>query len=230
MKWVVPEIWKGSNVWIIGGGPSITEELSIPKDIVAAVLSGTLPISSYEPYFHSLYTKHVIGINIAFMIADWFDMIYFGDDKFFTKYQFELYQYPNLCVSNATNTKDVPWVKYLAKHPKGTGISPLKTTVCWNQNSGAAAISVAASAGAKRIFLMGFDMDNLSGVSHWHGKYKRAVLKDGTMKPPPYARHKSGFSAIAHDAKKMGIQIINVSPKSTIKEFPKMTFKEAIAL
>ena len=229
MKWVVPKIWKGGDVWILGGGPSIITEFEIPLEVVEQVFTGTSHISIYSEYLKPIYNKHIIGINVAYMMANWFDMIFVGDSAFFTKHKAGLYHYPNLVVSCAENTSDLHWVKHLPRHAKLNGISPSPKFVCWNKNSGSAAISIAVQAGAKRIFLLGFDMTNQNKVSHWHNHYERAVI-NGEMKPPPYKKHLIGFAAIKQDAKEMGVEIINVSPKSAITEFPKITLKEALQL
>lgn len=74
MNWIVPKIWEGGDVWIIGGGPSLTKQFDIPNDVVQRVLAGNAPPSVYSPYMSYLHDKHVIGINVAFLIGDWIDM------------------------------------------------------------------------------------------------------------------------------------------------------------
>ncbi|KKL82554.1 hypothetical protein LCGC14_1983580, partial [marine sediment metagenome] len=44
----------------------------------------------------------------------------------------------------------------------------------------------------------------------------------------PFHRHLVGFSAIAQDAQKRGIEILNACPDSTIKEFPKLSVREIL--
>jgi hypothetical protein len=46
----------------------------------------------------------------------------------------------------------------------------------------------------------------------------------------PFPKHLVGFPAIKEDADKLGVQIFNVCPDSAIKEFPKLTLKEALLL
>ena len=102
------------------------------------------------------------------------------------------------------------------------GISPDPTKVSWNSNSGAAAISLAAHFGVKRIILLGFDMSfNGKGVSHWHGSH-------GNEKPPPFRKHMLGFPVIAAEAKDRNIEIINASLGSALTEFPKVHVKELL--
>jgi hypothetical protein len=47
----------------------------------------------------ALHSKHVIGINVAFMIGDWIDMVFFGDGGFFLKHKAALAKFPGLKVT-----------------------------------------------------------------------------------------------------------------------------------
>lgn len=231
MRWDIPKIWEDGDVWILGGGPSVTEQFDIPDSVVKQVLSGTSSPNVYSPYMEPLHKRHVIGINVSFMIGDWIDMAFFGDPNFFLQYQVELAKFPGLRVSCAPNTENVPWVKFLARegsHGKGISTNPYK--VSWNGNSGAAAISVAAHAGAKRIILLGFDMTlGENKMQHWHDIYKKGpATNEKRLRKLPFHRHLIGFGQIAKDAKRMGIEILNASPKSVITEFPKYSVKELI--
>jgi hypothetical protein len=237
MIWSVPKMWEDGDVWILGGGPSVTKQFNIPDKVVQSVMEGTSPLSIYSPYMSALHDKHVIGINISFMIGDWIDMMFFGDEKFYTIYKEHLAMFPGLKVSCHVNMKSVPWIKYLEKDGrKAQGISPKPNAVGWNNNSGAAAISVAANAGAKRIMLLGFDMcKDEKNRKHWHNVYAsietRQIIKARNINrvaPLPFERHLRGFPAIARDAKARGIEILNVSPDSKITVFPKVSVKDIL--
>lgn len=229
MNWSVPRIWEGGDVWIIGGGPSITKEFSIPNEVVNQVVIDKQPLSLYSPYMEQIHKKHIIGINVAFMLGPWVDMVFFGDNNFFVSNKEALYKFPGLKLSCAPSTDKFPWVKYLNKNPTHpAGISPTPQTVSWNKNSGGCAISVAAHTGVKRIFLLGFDMClDTANSQHFHSVYNTNG-QPKNVRNLPFRRHLQGFPAIANDAKKLGIQIINVNPNSAINEFPKMTLKEAL--
>ena len=232
MTWRVPHIWDEGDVWIIGGGPSIPKQFNIPDKIVRKVVSGSFSPDVYSPYMSALHDKHVIGINVAYQLGDWMDMVFFGDGGFFLKYQERLAKFPKLKVSCSPKTNDVPWVKYLFrdhKHPRGITSNP--KAVSWNGNSGAAAISVAANAGAKRIILLGFDMKvNDRSDQHWHDEYGRSAGKgtEHRAKKLPFHKHLRGFPAIADDAKRRGIEILNASPESAIECFRKVSVKELL--
>lgn len=230
MNWQVPRMWEDGDVWIIGGGPSMTKQFDIPDQVVRDVLNGTSPASVYSPYMEGIHNKHIIGINVAYLFGDWIDMVFFGDDGFFNQHKFELATFKGLRVSCVSNVASMSWVKYLPKDGKGRGISENPKTVCWNNNSGAAAISVAANAGAKRIILIGFDMKlNEKNYQHWHNLYgKGDDVSVRRMQKLPFDRHMRGFAPIAQDAKKRGIEIINCSPDSKIVEFRKVPVKDLL--
>jgi hypothetical protein len=243
MKWTVPPIWEGDDVWILGGGPSVTKQFGIPDDIVNKVRTGESPPSVYSPYMKPIHDCHVIGINVSYLIGDWIDMMFFGDAKFYLRYKQSLAKWPGLKVSCSPSTENVPWIKYLMRDPsRPQGISQRKNCVSWNQNSGASAISLAAHLGAKRIILLGFDMNvDPTGKKHWHNLYKSATPPParGNIPPkrhkgrviakiPPFSKHLRGFPEIARNAKAMGIEILNASPDSAITVFPKFSLKELL--
>ncbi len=232
MPWKVPRIWEGGECWIIGGGPLMPRQFDVPEDIIQQVLKSELPPSAYSPYMESIHKKHVIGVNSAFLIGDWIDIMFYGDKGWFLENRERLSEFPGLKIGCHPSAEKygAERIKCLPRNKKyGKGISPHPGSVCWNGNSGAAAISVAAHTGVKRIVLLGFDMiwdKNLR--QHWHGLYSSADRGDKKKMKVTFDRHTSCFSLIARDAKKRKITIINASPDSTITDFLKMTVKEAL--
>jgi hypothetical protein len=225
--WVIPKIWNDSEVWILGGGPSMPRQFGVPEEVIQQVLNGQSPPSVYSPYLYPIHSRNVIGINASYMIGDWMKVIFFGDKGFFESHRRSLAKYPGLVVTcaqpNSHRYGDYG-IKVVKRDGMKAGISPDPNTVRWNHNSGAAAISLAYHLGAKRINLLGFDMkrDEVSNKTHWHAAYNK-TLKDKT-----FERHLRGFPQIAADAKKLGIEVINVSPESAIQSLPKATLKEVI--
>jgi hypothetical protein len=168
-----------------------------------------------------LHDKHVIGVNGAFLLGDWVDICFFGDKPWYFDNAPALNNYKGMLVGCAEFLQVPGWqslgIKYLEKYPgKDYGISEDPTKVCWNYNSGSAAISLAYNTGCKRIILLGFDMSlNVQERGHWHNLYDNKTNM-------PFAKHLTGFEQIAIDAKRLGIEIINASPNSKITQFPKM--------
>jgi hypothetical protein len=241
MKWKVPPIWEGGDVWILGGGSSVPKQFDIPDSVVNDVINGISPPSAYSPFMSAIHDKHVIGINVSYLIGTWIDMVFWCDLKFFNPHKERLSNWPGLKVTCHGSGEKVPWVKYLPndrRHPFGISLDPYK--VSWNGNSGSAAISIAANAGAKRIILLGFDMNYSEAERrHWHNLYASREIRGPKKKQVqkkvlfPYMfsfkKHLKGFPLIAKDAKERGIEIINLSPTSAITEFPKYTVKEFLS-
>jgi len=234
--WQVPNMWERSDVWIIGGGPSIIDSFEIPSEVVREVRLRKKGIETYSPYLAAIHSKHIIGINVAYKFGDWIDICFFGDKPFFLQHRAELSHFKKLVVTcnKKVGEKNLSWVKYLSieKNNNGyqkQGISTNSKQVCWNTNSGAAAISVAAFTGAKRIILVGFDM-TLSSVNkeqHFHNEYRQfgSKVKYASL---PFKEHLKPWGVIKSDADNMGIEILNVSLNSAIKEIPKVHIKELL--
>jgi len=235
MSWIIPRMWEGGECWIIGGGPSIATQFEVPEDVITGVLSKTLPVSAYSPFLSAIHGRHVIGVNVAFMLGNWIDIVFFGDAGFYKQYQKQMNAFPKVKVTcnpilfNKKNMhiQSVKLVRKDAAH--GYGISQNKNSVAWNNNSGAAAINLAVHLGVARIFLLGFDMTlGLEGSQHFHDQYNRGKYING--RKLPFRRHLMSFPNIAKDAKRLGVEIINVSPDSAITEFPRVSLKEALKM
>jgi len=230
MLWTAPEIWKDGECFIIGGGPSIPQQFNIPNDIVSQVMAGKLPASTYSPYLSTIHNKHIIGVNNAYTLGSWVDVCFFGDNSWYLVHRLGIAKFAGLKVTCCNrfayrSIKDMEGIKYLAKDKECTqGISKNKSAVAWNNNSGAAAISLAIHFGVKRIILLGFDMTlSKNQMSHWFGTHNREKKV-----VPPFFRHLRGFPIIAKHAKERGVEILNCSSTSAIKDFPIMTVEEAL--
>jgi len=228
MIWQIPKMWEGGECWIIGGGPSIPREFGVPEEIIDDVIMRRQTIDAYSPFLSTIHDRHVIGINAAFFLGSWIDICFFGDGGFYLQNRRELGRFPKLKVSCNPNTRkkmdpndNIKFVKRDNRSPYG--ISRNNNSVSWNGNSGAAAISLAYHLGVKRIYLLGFDM-KLGGDNrqHFHSHYHNTRGSRINAKKLPFDRHLRGFPHIAKDARRLGIEILNVSPDSAIKEFKKV--------
>lgn len=228
MAWRVPKIWENEDAWILGGGPSIPHQFGVPQDIIDKVKEGKLPPSSYSPYLHPIHDRNVIGVNAAYNLGSWIKVLFFGDKGFFLKHKRDIRKFPNLKITCANTGKNWEYqktqVKFLSRESRRHGICDSPEKICWNFNSGAAAINVAVHFGVTRIFLLGFDMKESDKTgSHWHNVYNNKSIKDVT-----FNRHLKSFPYIEKDTKKRGIEIINLNPDSAIKCFKKANLDEVI--
>lgn len=223
--WTIPKMWNG-DCWIIGGGTSMLHQFGIPSDIISKVEKKELPLSAYSEYLSPLHSKTVISTNVAFMLGEWITATYFCDAQFFRNYKNDLLKFRNLkitCVNHIDRhlLPETTNIKRLKRDYK-PGLSFRPDTIAWNKNSGAAAINLAVLAGAKRILLLGFDMRLQEGRTHWHNVYSMKTPN------PSFKRFLERYPEIAKDAKKAGVEILNISPDSALDCFPKLSLKEVL--
>ena len=210
--WTIPRIWPDSTVYIIGGGPSIlTQDLTV------------------------LASKRVIGVNMAFLLGPWVDIIWYGDKQWYNLQSPRILSYNGLvltCSAEAQNVRRHPAVKYVGRS-KPSGIESKKRThVAWNGCSGASAISVAYWLGAKKVILLGFDMQidakNKAAKTHWHDEYPLRWDKKKSSHVNPYPKFLLYWPQIMRDAKRLGLEILNATPNSALNLFPKVTLESTL--
>lgn len=90
-------------------------------------------------------------------------------------------------------------------------------------NSGHCALNLAWKMRPARVFLLGFDMNrDKHGTAHWHPPH-HWVPPGGATPNGKYAEWSRRFNKAAMAFGGIGAEVINVSPSSAIKAFPKMT-------
>lgn len=195
--------WKGGDAYIIGGGSSLR---------------------GFN--FDCLVGRNTIGANEAFRLGPAIcSRVLFADWNWWKTRKFDLELYAGAggivySVCPDTERFHLPWLRQLRR-----GITPLLSfradTLGWNQNTGAAAINLAFLLGARRIFLLGFDMTaNPDGQTHWH-RWR------GT--PTPASSYVWFINSMESLAKGLAgrVKVFNVTDGSTkLPWFPKIGFKE----
>ena len=199
MHWNPQPFWEGDNVYIIGGGTSLKNfDMSLLKNL------------------------HTIGCNAAFLEEEKVcDICFFGDLKWWETYKPQLAKFKGIVATNARAlySCDVSWLNTMKRVSKGLALDALG----WNGNTGAAAINLALILGAKKVFLLGFDMKlGEDGKPNYHD---HRVEKES---PEVYPRFLEGFKDVARDLiiKFPGREIINISDDSELKLFPIVPVEE----
>jgi hypothetical protein len=225
--WKIPKIWEGETAFILGGGASVISQFGIPQSVVQSVRKGNVPMSVYSPFMESLHDLKIIGVNSAFKIGGWMDYVYFMDKDYMLTNRGELAVYPNPVVSPLLYSEGESWCNTV-KASKESGICTIPNTVAYNHNSGWGAVNLAYHLGARRIVLIGFDMKIINKKQHFHGDYINSKLVRTEESKMGFSKHLNVVPAIVKDAKRLGVEIINTSMKSAIKQFKKVPLKEFI--
>ncbi len=233
MQWKPIRIWDDDECWIIGGGYSIAEQFNIPSNVKPKY---PYDYPEFGKYLEPIHSKKVIAVNNSMFLGDWIDVLFFGDKSWWTQHHFQVIKFSGLIATCAPEFRTgFKHIKCIPKNKKkGTGMTLNKPLISWNHNSGFAAINLAYHLGAKRIILLGFDMNRCANTNniHWHaGHIEKGPNrgKDNSKQPNPvFNRHIKGEKDIARDAKKAGLEIINASPDSRLTAFKKMNVKELL--
>jgi hypothetical protein len=204
--WSLARDWEGEDAFLIGGGTSV--------DVKAvARLQG-------RPKARS------IAINSSYLIAPWADMLFFGDERWWTR---EIKERAKALLAFAgdiatirvgVHHNRVHVLKRIvpsAEHPLSTELD----TVAMQLTSTHAAINIAVLRGARRIILVGIDnRDGDNGRIHHHAEYpwyRRKVTWDVKMQQLSYT-----VPALAA----AGVEVINASLISTLPWWPKCTLAD----
>jgi len=185
--------WSGQTVICMASGPSLTGD-----DVQAVRGRG-----------------RVIVVNATFRLAPWADVLYGADETFWQHYLPEIDASGVTgerwtCSSRAARALDLHYVKALP----GSGLSLLPNTITTGGNSGYQAVHLAALWGARRIVLLGYDMQRTGGREHWHGKHEGG-LRNGRN----FDFWRRRFGPLAKDLKARGIQVINCTRETALDCF-----------
>lgn len=201
IHWTVPDMWRGGECYVIGGGPSL-------GDVDLSVLRG----------------HRVIAVNMAYARCPFADVMVFGDEPFpmlaaraaEKSKILPLTHFGGLRVTKAERNLDSALKCLVVKQDKTTmGISRDPSVSRWNHNSGGLAIQIARHLGVRRIILLGFDMrSNAKGQHNWHEHYGKRDHKFN-----PYKRFITALRQIAADLDAEGISCVNATPDTALDCF-----------
>lgn len=175
--------------------------------------------------FPSLAGKNTIGCNDAFYLGpDIVKICLFGDAGFFHKMKWELEKFKGRVVTCAPALLplNLDWLLQMKRVRDGLHEGD---TLGWNYSTGAAAVNLAFSLGATRIFLLGFDMGKgEGGKSHWHNHRTKHIADEA------YRRFIRGFHTLAAGLKRYpNVKVFNVTDGSSkLPVFDRIPFKDLV--
>ncbi len=197
--WTPEKVWSGRDVFIIGGGTSLKH---------------------FD--WNLLIKECTIGCNDAFKHGvDICKICYGGDTKWFNFFEEELSKYQGTVFTDTPSLYKtrLKWLWVLQRET--TGFS--EKALGWFSSTGSGAVSLAILLGAKRIFLLGFDMHlSKEGLANWHSNMIDIPDKD------IFKKFLKGFKRLKIDLikKHPEVEIINITDDSDLNEFPKIGVKE----
>lgn len=197
--------WSGQSAIIIATGPSAS-------DVELREVKGK---------------AKVIAIKSSWRLAPWADVLY-GCDRGWWIENRGVPKFRKLKLTASPNVNkvypDVKVVRLVARSEILTGETGrigcgLRTGGGF---SGFHAINLAIQFGAKRIILVGFDM-RLDQGSHWHNDVGTVRRNDKGMN-----ECRAAFDGCASQLSDLGVEVINTSPVSALKNYPKARLVESL--
>ncbi len=197
--------WSGRCI-VAASGPSLTED-------VAALCRG----------------ERVIAVNDAYRLLPNADVLYACDAAWWDFHRSgpigwcgERWTSHSLSPKNDKRAVAEKWGLQVIEGRDAPGFSRDPAIIHYGSNSGYQALNLAILFGADPIVLVGFDMREVDGKSHFFGRHK-APLRDN-------AQFGVWCSKFAKAAEKLGPspRIINATPGSALACFPMMPLAEAL--
>jgi hypothetical protein len=201
----VPRLWAGQVVVCAGSGPSLTA-----ADLDRVRAAG-VPL---------------IVVNEAYRLAPWADVLYAADAKWWKWHQ----AVPDADLPARCYTVHRDAVAYrpavqVLQWNGHTGLSQDPRAVRLGGHSGYQAINLAALGGARRIVLLGYDMQPaLDGTHHFHGDHP-----DGTH--VTYLLRIGNFASLTLELAAIGVALVNASRATAIPAsiIPRQPLEDALA-
>ena len=158
----------------------------------------------------------MIVINDSYRLAPWADCHYFCDPRWLDWHKFQpewsLFRGFRITMQSG-NGAPTP---YLTLRNAGTNVvSAERDAIGTGRNSGFQAINLAFHLGAKRIVLLGYDMQpGPKGEIHFFGDHPTPTK--GTIFQSTFAKT---FDVLAAAAIERGIEIVNATRRTALKAF-----------
>ncbi len=195
--------WTGETVVIVASGPSA-------KDVPLEQAKGK---------------ARFIAINTSWQLCPWADVLYACDFTWW-KHAKGCLEFAGLKISVDAAAKEYPDVHVIeCRKPDDRIFLEPKGTVGWGGNGGFQALNLAVQFGCKKIVLVGYDMTVRYGP-HWHGKHPGAMHNPSSGNAERWRR---AIDNAAGSISAVGVEVVNCSSVSALRNYPKMTLEEALA-
>lgn len=169
------------------------------------------------------HRARVIAVNDAHRLAPWADVLYGADAKWWQVYG-GVPSFTGLKYALERDAARWPGVTVL-RNTGEDGLELDPTGLRTGRNSGYQAINLAVHLGARRIVLLGYDMQARSDAeSHWFGAHPRPLFARS-----PYHAFLAKFATIVEPLRELGIEVINASRETALEVFPLGTIDASLA-
>ena len=167
--------------------------------------------------------QNVIAINDNYLIAPFATVLYACDGHWWDWHseRAELKAFEGRKITQDKEASERYNLEYI-ESVDASGLTANPKQISKGSNSGIQAINLAVHLGAKRIVLLGYDMQHDGVKSHWFGEHPNEFK-------PPVHRWLRHYDFVAKDAEKMGVEIINATRETALTCFARKKLEEVLA-
>jgi hypothetical protein len=164
----------------------------------------------------------VVAINDNHRLAPWADVLYACDGQWWRHYE----GVPEFGGQKWTQDADAA-SRYGLNYIQGyhrNGLSLDRGAIHYGGNSGFQALNLAVHMGARRIILLGFDMQlGADGKRHWFGNHPGKLNLQST-----YEGWRDFFAKAVPDLARLGVEVINATRETALTCFPREPLRQAL--
>lgn len=196
--------WRGETVVIVASGPSAA---TVPLEVARG-------------------KAKFMAVNDSWRLCPWADALYAHDEAWWRVWS-GVPSFEGLKISQDSYKPNPEWGLKLININKYRDEILVERlgTISWGSNGGFHALNMAIQFGARRIILVGYDCRIDQGIN-WHGGHKHGLPNKGEV---CVILWRKVLDAQAPLLKKLGVEVLNASPVSTLTAYPKVDFAGAVA-
>jgi len=203
-------------------------------DTIVCIASG--PSLTQEDVDFCRDRARVLVVNNNYAMAPWADWLYAGDYQWWRchlrgshgnrdwKAKLDAFTGERWTLDRkAAQDFGLRWIEDASGPNKAMRLCCEPGKVYNGANSGFAAINLAWHFGARRIVLLGYDMQRTGGVAHWFGDHPPELSSAAD-----YPAFRSFFPLLAADLAADGVAVINCSRATALECFKRSTVQEVL--
>lgn len=164
----------------------------------------------------------MVATNDTYRLAPWADVLHACDEKWW-EVHLGVPEFAGLKFSLQNGARQWPGVQVIgAQGDRGLSADPSEVTT--GKNSGHQAINIAVHLGAKRIVLLGYDMQAREGApSHFFGEHPKPLKA-----MPAFAYCISCFESLVQPLALLGVEIVNCTRETALTCFPRQPLEAVL--
>lgn len=198
------------------------EKLFAQRDSITIIVGGGPSLNECPVRLGLSYPNvHYLAINDAYRLLPEASLFYACDYRWWEYHYESLQRLPGMKVTIDAEAAR-RWPDLQAYHGvDGIGLCKIPHVLHTGKNSGYQAINLAYHGGARRIILLGYDLQKSKQRSHW-------FMDNPFTQKANYKNWIPRFEPLAKDLMELGIDVINCSPNTALTAFPVGDFAETL--